>query len=46
MSIEIRTFTGKDERNKFIKSGLKHYEGNDCYISPLIFDELGTVDKQ
>ena len=46
MSIEIRKISGKDELKKFIKFGIKHYEGNDCYIPPLIFDELRTFDKK
>ncbi|MDE6050014.1 MAG: N-acetyltransferase [Paramuribaculum sp.] len=44
MSIEIRTVNPtKKELRKFFEFGISLYEGNDCYVPPLVFDEIETL---
>ncbi|MDE7452026.1 MAG: N-acetyltransferase [Paramuribaculum sp.] len=44
MSIEIRTVKPtKKELRKFFEFGISLYEGNDCYVPPLVFDEIETL---
>ncbi len=31
------------ELRKFVQFGIDHYKGNDCYVPPLIFDEVNTL---
>ncbi len=43
MSVEIRPVgLNKRELKKFIEFGNSLYKGNDCYVPPLIFDEVDT----
>lgn len=44
MSVEIRPVpkTKKDLR-RYVKFGIDHYRGNDCFVPPLIFDEVNTL---
>jgi GNAT superfamily N-acetyltransferase len=33
----------KKELTKFVKFGIKHYEGNTCFVPPLIYDDVNTL---
>lgn len=42
-NIEIRELSlTKKDITKFVKFGIDLYKGNDCYVPPLIFDEVAT----
>lgn len=44
MSIKIVPVSAtKKELEKFIKFGIDLYKGNDCYVPPLIIDEINTL---
>lgn len=44
MAVEIRPVTpNKKELKEYVKFGIDLYEGNDCYVPPLIFDEIDTL---
>lgn len=44
MSVEIRPVTpSRKELKKFIDFGIKLYKGNDCYVPPLIGEEIETL---
>ncbi len=44
MSIEIKKLTPtKKELKQYVKFGIDLYRGNDCFIPPLIFDEINTL---
>lgn len=44
MSVVIKKVTTKDELRRFIHFGIDLYEGNDCFVPPLIYDELATLN--
>ena len=47
MSIEIKTVSPtRRELNGYVKFGIDLYEGNDCYVPPLVFDEVETLMPQ
>ncbi|MDE6402569.1 MAG: N-acetyltransferase, partial [Muribaculaceae bacterium] len=44
MSVEIKPIEAtKSQLKKFIKFGIDHYRGNDCYVPPLIMDDIATL---
>ncbi len=44
MSIEIRAIAPvKKELTKYVKFGIEHYKGNDCYVPPLVMDDVNTL---
>lgn len=44
MSIEIRAISPvKKELIKYVKFGIEHYKGNDCYVPPLVMDDVNTL---
>lgn len=44
MSVEIRPVApNHKELKRFVKFGIDLYKGNDCYVPPLIFDEINTL---
>lgn len=44
MAIEIRAIKPtKKELKRFIKFGIDHYKGNDCFVPPLIMDDINTL---
>lgn len=44
MPVEIREIAPeKSQLKKFVKFGINMYKGNDCYVPPLIFDEVETL---
>lgn len=44
MSIEIKKLTPtKKELKQYVKFGINLYKDNDCFIPPLIFDEINTL---
>lgn len=47
MSIEIKPVSPtRRELNGYVKFGISLYEGNACYVPPLIFDEVETLMPQ
>lgn len=44
MALEIKpTALTKKDLKPFVKFGIDLYKGNDCYVPPLIFDEVETL---
>lgn len=44
MSIEIRPIAPtKKELTRAVKFAIDLYRGNDCYVPPLVFDEVNTL---
>lgn len=44
MSIEIRSVSpDRKELKKYVKFGIDLYRGSDCYVPPLIFEEIETL---
>lgn len=44
MSVEIRPIEAtKKELKKFVKFGIDHYKGNDCFVPPLVMDDVNTL---
>lgn len=45
MPVEIREVTSQRELGQFIRFPFGLYEGNDCWVPPLIFDERNTLRR-
>lgn len=44
MSITVKAINPThSELKKYVKFGIEHYKGNDCFVPPLIFDEIDTL---
>lgn len=44
MSVDIiRLFPSRSELKKYVKFGIGLYKGNDCYVPPLVMDEIETL---
>lgn len=42
--VEIRPVNPtKRELKKFVKFGIDHYKGNDCFVPPLVMDDVNTL---
>lgn len=48
MAVEIRRIDAskKSELKRFVKFGISLYEGNTCYVPPLIADEVATLNPR
>ncbi len=47
MSIEVKPIIhNKKELKKYVDLGIKLYEGNDCFVPPLRFDEVDTLLRE
>ena len=46
MSIQIKEVFSKGEMKAFINFPYDLYEGNDCFVPPLRFDEAATLDRK
>ncbi|MEG0993250.1 MAG: N-acetyltransferase [Bacteroidales bacterium] len=46
MSVVIQKISGKKGLRDFVQFGLDHYKGNPYFVPPLIFDELGTFNRE
>ena len=45
MSVEIRVIPKtKKELKKFVQFGIDLYKGNDCFVPPLVIDEVNTLN--
>ena len=44
MAIEIRKIDTKCELKKFVKWGIDLYKDNDCFVPPLVMDDVNTLD--
>ena len=44
MAIEIRKIDTKCGLKKFVKLGIDLYKGSDCFVPPLVWDEVNTLD--
>lgn len=44
MAIEIRKIDTKGGLKKFVKWGIDLYKGNDCFVPPLVMDDVNTLD--
>jgi ribosomal protein S18 acetylase RimI-like enzyme len=45
MSVEIKEVLSKSDLKKFIKFPISLYKNNDCFVPPLISDEITTLTK-
>lgn len=44
MSVEIREIPKtKKALKRYVNFGIDHYKGNDCFVPPLVFDEVATL---
>lgn len=44
MAVEIRPIEPtRGELKKFVNFGIDHYKGNDCFIPPLVMDDVNTL---
>ena len=44
MSVEVKIITpSRKELKKYVRFGIDLYKGNDCYVPPLILDEINTL---
>ena len=44
MSIEVHPVAPtKDQLSDFVKFGIRHYDGNDCFVPPLAIDDINTL---
>ena len=43
--VEVKSIESKKDLKKFIEFPFSLYEGNQCWVPPLIFDELNTLRK-
>ena len=44
MSIEVHPVApAKDQLSDFVKFGIRHYDGNDCFVPPLAIDDINTL---
>ena len=44
MAIEIRKIDTKGGLKKFVKWGIDLYKGNECFVPPLVMDDVNTLD--
>ena len=44
MAIEIRKIDTKCGLKKFVKWGIDFYKDNDCFVPPLVMDDVNTLD--
>ena len=44
MAIEIRKIDTKGVLKKFVKWGIDLYKGNECFVPPLVMDDVNTLD--
>lgn len=44
MAIEIRKIDTKGGLKKFVKWGIDLYKDNDCFVPPLVMDDVNTLD--
>lgn len=46
MAIEIRKIDTKGGLKKFVKWGIDLYKGNECFVPPLVMDDVNTLDPK
>ena len=46
MAIEIRKIDTKCGLKKFVKWGIDLYKGNECFVPPLVMDDVNTLDPK
>ena len=46
MAIEIRKIDTKCGLKKFVKWGIDLYKDNDCFVPPLVMDDVNTLDPK
>lgn len=46
MAIEIRKIDTKGGLKKFVKWGIDLYKDNDCFVPPLVMDDVNTLDPK
>lgn len=44
MALEIRKIESKGELKKFVKWGIDLYKDSDCFVPPLVMDDVNTLD--
>lgn len=47
MAVEIKTVKPvSSELKKFVKFGIDHYKDNKCYVPPIVFDDVATLNPK
>ena len=47
MSVTVKEIAPTSEQlRKYVQFGIDLYKGNDCYVPPLIFDEIATLSPE
>ncbi len=44
MSVFVHPIYSRDQREQYVKFGIDLYKGNDCYVPPLVRDDMATLD--
>ena len=45
MSVSVHPICSRDQFEQYVRFGIDLYKGNDCYVPPLIGDDLATLDR-
>lgn len=45
MAVEIRKVIDKDSLKKFVEFSINLYKNNECYVPPLVYDEIATLSR-
>lgn len=43
--VNVRPICSRDQLEQYVKFGIDLYKGNDCYVPPLIRDDMATLDR-
>lgn len=44
MSVTVKPITSRDQLEQYVQFGIDLYKGNDCYVPPLVMDDMQTLD--
>ncbi len=44
MSVTVKPISSTDQLEQYVQFGIDLYKGNDCYVPPLIMDDMQTLD--
>lgn len=44
MSVYVHPIYSRDQREQYVKFGIDLYRNNDCYVPPLVRDDMATLD--
>lgn len=44
MAVSVHPIYSRDQREQYVKFGIDLYRGNNCYVPPLVRDDMATLD--